>query len=68
MSLYNPRRQGRKDARLGKPRYLHQSAWNQEQYDKGYAQGTAERQAKEQAAIKAREDAEWEEFMKGVPS
>lgn len=68
MSTYKPRQQGRKDARQGKPRYMHQSAWNQTMYDDGYREGSAERWLKEQAEIKAREDAERKKFMEGAPS
>lgn len=68
MSGYKPRQQGRKDARQGKPRYMHQSAWNQAAYDDGFAEGTVERQKQEAAEAKKREDAAWAEFMKGVLS
>lgn len=46
MSTYRPYKQGKRDAREGKPRFVHQSAWNQQQYDRGYAEGQKQRQQK----------------------
>lgn len=51
MSAYDPRRQGRRDGRDGKPPYQHKSAWNQAAYDTGYAQGERERQAYERETL-----------------
>jgi hypothetical protein len=38
VSSYRPEKQGRRDAREGKPRYPHRSAWNQEIYNRAYDQ------------------------------
>mgnify|MGYP003443857876 CR=1 FL=1 len=53
MSTYKPRRQGKRDAKEGKSPYRHASAWNQREYDFGYAQGLAESQREAQLAARS---------------
>lgn len=64
MSTYKPRRQGRRDAREGKPRFAHKSEWNQREYDVGYAEG--ERELAEQQRREAAREPSLEEINEAL--
>lgn len=66
MSGYKPRQQGRKDARQGKPRYMHKSAWNQEQYDNGYRQGCIEVDAINAKEAKRLDDEAFDKMLREI--